>query len=183
MFKDDFPLVSAPGLMALILKQAETGDVTLNSCAHRVDALFADARKVPALPPEEIRERLDGHIRDLVIARLLEPGREGVWLLTERGRMAIHRHPDGVGPSVLNEFPEYAAHIEAAARRATGMDPHSTSYDQGYQARRQGQHFTVNPYKFDIVDHLSWENGWMQALDEEEGCEPSEAQPPQGNDA
>jgi restriction endonuclease Mrr len=167
MFENEYPLLSTPSLMTLILHRAEGGPVTLDDCADRVAALFAEAKEKPGLPPEAIRERLSDHLGGLEIAGLVERIPGGAWRLTLRGRDALRRHPRGIDPVELMEFPEYAAHVRAQGRAAPGMDPRAASYDEGYEARREGQPFAANPYTANTVDHLSWENGWMQALDDE----------------
>jgi ribosome modulation factor len=151
--------------MALILHSAQDGPVSVEGCAARLDALFAEAGEDPALTPEERRDRLADRIRDLEIAQLLDRTEEGTWRLTDRGETAIRRNPDGVDWSVLTQYPEFAAHLRENAAHPAGMDPRSDSYSQGYAAGQEGAPFTANPYPASTVDHLSWENGWMQALD------------------
>ncbi|MGR3760614.1 ribosome modulation factor [Roseobacteraceae bacterium NS-SX3] len=165
MFENDYPLLSTPSLMALILHRAGGGPVTLGSCEAALEALFRQANETPALPPEALRRRLSRHLSDLETARILEPQVDGAWHLTERGRDALRRHPGGLDHSVLVKYPEFAAHLRATAHHSCGMDPRSSSYDQGYQARLAGEPFTANPYAFDSADHLAWENGWMEALE------------------
>ncbi|WP_264213710.1 ribosome modulation factor [Leisingera thetidis] len=169
MFENDFPLLSTASLVALILHRAGTGPVTLDSCEEALAALFRQAGETPGLPPEALRGRLAGHLSDLEIARILEPAGPGSWQLTSRGRTALQRHPDGLDQTDLARYPEFAAHLRATAHQPCGMDPRPASYDEGYLARRSGQRFTANPYAFDSIDHLSWENGWMEALDEQQG--------------
>ena len=167
MFEDDFPLLSTPSLVALIMHRAEAGPVTLETCEAALADLFRQANEEPGLPPEELRQRLAGHLSDLEIARIMEPDADGKWRLTERGIAALKQHPDGLDQSDLMQYPEFAAHIRATAHHSSGMDPRETSYDLGYKARRDGQPLTANPYEFDSVDRQSWENGWMEAADEE----------------
>ena len=164
-FDSDIPLVSTACLMAVILQQAQAGDVTLASCEARTKALFDKTGDAPSLPAEELRERLAGHIRDLAIAGLLS-GAGPAWRLTERGRFALREHPDGIDPSVLMQYPEFAAHIRKRAAGVCSADPRLRSYDEGYCAGRDGRTFTSNPYAQDTADHLSWENGWMQELED-----------------
>ncbi|KIC08374.1 hypothetical protein RA19_20605 [Leisingera sp. ANG-M1] len=169
MFDNDFPLLSAASLVALILHKAGSGPVTLKSCEEALANLFRQANEDPGLPPEELRELLAGHLTDLEIARILEPGQTGSWTLTRRGHQALKRHPEGLDQTDLVKYPEFAAHLRDTAHHACGMDPRANSYDEGYLARRRGLSFTANPYAFDNVDHQSWENGWMEALEERQG--------------
>lgn len=167
MFEDDFPLLGTPSLTALILQLGAGGDITVDGCAARLDRLLAAAHERPALSGAAIRARFAGHIRQLEIARLLDPAAEGVWRLTPRGRAAAERHPQGLDPSDLVLYPEYADHIRASAQSRAESDPRDASYDAGYSARREGEPFTANPHAPTTSDYLAWENGWMEALDEE----------------
>jgi hypothetical protein len=151
--------------MALILHAAQDGPVTLNGCAALLDALFARAGEPPALTGAERRDLLADRLRELEVARLLERGDDGAWHLTGRGQSALRDHPEGVDWSVLTGYPEFAEHLRARTPQPAGMDPRAASYDQGFVARLQGEPFTANPYPPSTADHLSWENGWMQALD------------------
>ena len=47
------------------------------------------------------------------------------------------------------------------------MDPRAGGYDQGFYAYWSGQGPADNPYAPDSADHLAWENGWSEALDED----------------
>lgn len=166
MTDDETPLLSTPSLTALILRQAKAGPVTLDGLAAALDALFGVAREAPVLTADQRLARLSGNLRDLAIARLLEPAGDGAWRLTDRGRDALILNPEGVDASELVGYPEFAAHIRATQGVPAGMDPRAASYDEGYDAGRAGQSFTLNPYTPNTVDHQSWENGWMQALDD-----------------
>lgn len=167
MFPDDYPLLSDPSLTTLILHLAEAGDISAETCAARLAALLAQAHEPPPLPAEAIAARLAAHIGQLAIAGLLVPVTPGVWALTDRGRAELRRHPDGTDASDLARYPEYAAHIRNAAGGAAQADPRAVSYDEGYEARRDGRPYTANPHPPSTADYLSWENGWMQALDDE----------------
>lgn len=169
MFQNDYPLLGTPALTALILTLAETGPVTPEACTRRLAELLETAHERPALTPEALAERFAGHIQRLGIAGLLEPAADGAWRLTGRGREALGRYPGGLDASDLLDYPDYAAHVRAEARRTARTDPRAASYDEGYEARREGQPFTANPHAPTTVDHLSWENGWMQALDDAQG--------------
>ncbi|MFY0312334.1 hypothetical protein ACFMBG_20835 [Leisingera sp. D0M16] len=174
MFENDFPLLSTASLVALILHKAKSGPVTLDSCEKALDGLFRQANETPGLPPQDLRERLAGHLADLEIAGILVPGEPvpgeaASWRLTSRGHQALMRHPEGLDQTDLAKYPEFAAHLRDTAHQPCGMDPREKSYDEGYRARRGGVPFTANPYAFDSIDHLSWENGWMEALDEQQG--------------
>lgn len=167
MFENDFPLLSTPSLTAVILQLGATGDVTAEGCTERLLALLAAAEERRTVPRDMIRERFEGHLRHFAIARLLQPVADGVWCLTERGHALVRTHPQGVDPTDLVLYPEYAEHIRLSAESRADTDPRSLSYDAGYNARRDGLPFTANPHTLNSVDFLSWENGWMEAFDEE----------------
>lgn len=167
MFENDYPLLSTPTLTALILQLGTAGELTADGCTEAFLALLRTAHEPLAVPREAVRERFEGHIRQFEIARLLEPVADGTWRLTQRGRAAASAHPQGLDPTDLVLYPEYAAHIRASARSHAEADPRAASYDAGYNARRQGQPFTANPHMLNTADFLSWENGWMEALDDE----------------
>lgn len=166
MFDNDYPLLHAPQLMALILHRAEHGPATLADCLSRLRALLDQAGEKPPLSAQEIERRVAGHVGDLTAARLIEPAGGG-FAITDRGREALRRHPLGFDRADLMEYPEFAATVRARAHHAAGMDSRAASFDEGYSARRAGQGFTENPYTLNTVDHIAWENGWMLALDEE----------------
>ncbi|MCC6207991.1 MAG: hypothetical protein IT488_07545 [Gammaproteobacteria bacterium] len=166
MFPDDYPLLNAPSLLTVILHAADDGPVTLEDCAERVVALFAEAQEVLPVTPADLRHRLRGHLRTLEAALVLEAIPGDAWRLTLRGREALRRHPGGIDRTDLMAYPDFAAQIRASLPGASHDDPREASYEQGYVARSEGQPFTANPYLPNSVDHLSWENGWMQALDD-----------------
>ena len=166
MLEDEAPLLSTPSLTALILRQAEAGPVSVDSLMAALDALFGTARETPARPASERRVLLLRALRDLEIAHLLRAEANGGWRITDRGSDALFRQPGGIDGTDLMAYPEYAAHVRAEAGPSAASDPRGSSYDAGYDACRAGMGFTTNPYTQNTVDHLSWENGWMQALDD-----------------
>ncbi len=167
MFENDYPLLGTPSLTAVILHLAVAEDVTLDACLDRFAALLAAAHEPAPLPRAAIGERFAGLIHQFEIARLLDPVSTGVWRLTPRGRAVAESHPQGLDPSDLVRYPEYAGHIRASAASRAESDPRAASYDAGYGARQAGLPFTANPHPPTSADYLAWENGWMEALDEE----------------
>lgn len=163
MFENDYPLLSTANLIALILHRAAAGPITLDSCETALAVMFRQANETPELPAEALRERLAGHLRDLQTARLMEPEPGGGLRLTMRGRDALNRHPEGLDQTDLAKYPEFATLLRNRARMGSRMDPREDSYEEGFRARLNGAPFTANPYAFDNIDHLSWENGWTEA--------------------
>jgi len=167
MFKDDYPLLGDASLTTLLLHLAAGGDVTVAAGIARVTALLGAAHEPAGLPADALGERIGRNIGEMTLAGLLAPAAPGAWAITDRGRAQLRRHPEGTDPSDFMRYPEYAAHVRQKARRTSAADPRAASYDEGYESRREGQPFTANPYAPSTADCLSWENGWMQALDDE----------------
>ncbi|MBL9059082.1 MAG: hypothetical protein JNK88_03535 [Mangrovicoccus sp.] len=165
MTEDDAPLLSTPSLTALILRRVEAGPVSLDGLMASLDALFDTAQETPTLPAAERRARLLRALRDLEIARLVRAKADGGWQITDRGSDALYRQPGGIDGSDLMAYPEYAAHVRAGTGGGK-VDARGSSYDAGYDACRAGLGFTANPHTPNTADHLAWENGWMQALDD-----------------
>ena len=106
-------------------------------------------------------------IRYLTEARLLAPGADGAFTLTERGRAALAEHPEGFDTADLMVYPEFARYIRSLELRRGPLDPRAGGYDQGFYAYWTGETPADNPYSPDSADHLAWENGWSEALDED----------------
>lgn len=181
MFAEDIPLLNTPNLVALVLRAAEEGGASAETCADRLESLFRRTGETPAMGRDGLVARCGRTIGWLREAGLLEAaaceagplgaGPEGAgerWVLTARGREALAAHPQGMDLADLASYPEFAAYLE---RRARGERPERRSggYDEGFEAHRAGKAFTDNPHGFGSADHLGWENGWCEALDEAEG--------------
>ncbi len=89
------------------------------------------------------------------------------FVITARGREALAKHPSGFDLADLMVYPEFADYIRRLARVREQMDPRTPAYDEGFAAYRAGERLAANPYPSDTVDHLAWENGWFEALDED----------------
>lgn len=164
----EYPLLNTPHLLLLMLREAEAGETSLAACAARLRQLLALANEHPPYGDDEILGRLDTLSRHLAEARLIEPAGAGRFAITERGREALADHPTGFDLADLMVYPEFARFIRGLSRaRAEGrMDPRTPAYDEGYGAYRAGARLADNPYTEDTIDHLAWENGWFEALDE-----------------
>jgi hypothetical protein len=163
----EYPLLNTPNMVAIILREAEAGPATLQDCAARLQALLARADEHPPFGPAEVASRLETLVRYLVEARLLAPERDGRFALTERGRAALAEHPAGFDTADLMVYPEFARYVRGLVARHGGMDPRAGGYDEGFYAYWSGQVPADNPYPPDSADHLAWENGWSEALDED----------------
>ena len=171
IFAEDVPLLNTPSLVALVLRAADEGGASAEICADRLEALFAQTGERPEVGRDEKVARCGKTVGWLRQAGLLEAG-DGRWVLTEQGRQALAEHPQGMDLADLAAYPEFAHHLQAqdaAARRTGSSAPRETAYDQGFAARHASAGFTENPHEFGTADHRLWENGWCEALDEEEG--------------
>ena len=168
----EYPLLNTPHLMLVILREASAGETTPEACAVRLQELLSMADEHPPYGEAEIRGRLDVLCRYLAEAGLVEPveGEGHRIRITPRGREALREHPQGFDLAELMAYPEFARFIRSLARsRAEGrMDPRTPAYDEGFAAYRAGARLADNPHPSDSVDHLAWENGWFEALDEDE---------------
>ena len=101
-------------------------------------------------------------------ARLAAAGRG--WRLRHHGarkdgaRRATRR---GSIPPTSWPIPSSPATSAASTLRRTDLDPRAGGYDQGFYAYWNGEGPADNPHPPDSVDHLAWENGWSEALDED----------------
>ena len=163
----EYPLLNTPNMVAVILREAEAGPATLGDCAAGLQAVLDRADEHPPFGPEDVASRLDMLIRYLAEARLLALERDGSFTLTERGRAALAEHPAGFDSADLMAYPEFARYIRGLDVRRGGMDPRAGGYDEGFYAYWNGQIPADNPHPPDSVDHLAWENGWSEALDED----------------
>ncbi|HUF86333.1 MAG TPA: hypothetical protein VMM59_03040 [Thermohalobaculum sp.] len=167
----EYPLLNTPHLMLLILREAAGGETSLAACAGRLRQLLARARERPPYGDDEIGARLDALRRYLAEARLIAPAGGERFAITARGREALAEHASGFDLADLMVYPEFADFVRGLARaRAEGrMDARIPAYDEGYAAYRAGAILADNPHPEDSADHLSWANGWVEALDEDAG--------------
>ena len=163
----EFPLLNTPHLNLVLLKTASKEKCSLDDCAARLKALLAAAHERAPVSDEELLSRLRVLQAHLVEARLLQPSEDGRFGITVRGREALEKHPSGFDAADLMAYPEFAAFVDSRRRPDRPMDPHATQYDEGFDAYRAGQRPADNPYPAETVDHLAWENGWCEGLDED----------------
>ena len=167
----EYPLLNTPNLVAVVLRTA-AGGASVEDCARRLARLLDQAGEHPPVTDAEMRRHLERIRRFLAEARLLEPEGHDRFHLTPRGEEALERHPAGFDTADLMRYPEYAEFVHRSARDRATMDRRIAAYDRGYEAYRAGRRLAENPYSFETVDHLSWENGWFEALDEDVGEPP-----------
>jgi hypothetical protein len=163
----EYPLLNTPNLVVTILRAAREGPATLAGCLARLQALLDRADEHPPFGSEEVAGRLGVLIRYLAEARLLLRGDEGSFTASERGRRALSEHPEGFDTADLMVYPEFARYIRSLALRRAPLDARAGGYDQGFSAYWSGASPSDNPHSPDSADHLAWENGWSEALDED----------------
>lgn len=165
----EYPLLNTPHLMLVILRACAEGETSPDACTARLRELLARADEHPPYGDAEIRARLDLLRRYLAEARLIAPADGDRFVITPRGREALAEHPQGFDLADLMAYPEFAHFIRALARARAEerMDPRTPAYDEGFAAYRAGAMLADNPHPSDSVDHLAWENGWFEALDED----------------
>jgi len=79
----EYPLLNAPNLVVLILRQGEGAPATLDDCAATLRDLLERADEHPPFGPKDVAVRLEMLIRYLTEARLLEPAGGGAFVTTE----------------------------------------------------------------------------------------------------
>jgi hypothetical protein len=164
----EYPLLNTPNMVAVILREASAdGGGTLESCTERLLVLLDAADEHPPFGREDVALRLRTLIRYLTEARLVTGGEPGAFTLTARGRTALAEHPAGFDSADLMVYPEFARYIRGLGHRRGAMDPRAGGYDAGFYAYWSGEAPADNPYPPDTADHLAWENGWSEALDED----------------
>jgi hypothetical protein len=164
----EHPLLNTPSMVLVVLRAASgDGPATVATSAAALAGLLDRAGERPPFGPEEIASRLEMLVRYLAEAKLVSLGPDGSFVATPRGRAALAEHPQGFDVADLMAYPEFARHIRGLELRRAGMDPRAGGYDQGFYAYWSGKGPADNPYAPDSADHLAWENGWSEALDED----------------
>ena len=163
----EYPLLNTPNMVVIILREASEPPATLADCAARLRALLNQADEHPPFGSEDVASRLEMLIRYLFEARLLAGQADGSFSITDRGREALVAHPQGFDTADLMVYPEFARYIRGLELRRGALDPRASGYDQGFYAYWIGRTPADNPFNPDSVDHLAWENGWSEALDED----------------
>jgi restriction system protein len=171
----EYPLLHEVDLMLTLLKVATEGPASIEDAAERLKHNLESVGLSSPVPDTELRTYLIRARNRLFQAVLLTPLDDARFAITRRGRQALSDHPGGIDDSVLMNFPEFRAFIEAEAGSAmkriesrdnAGDDPRIIEFDQGYAAFHEGVGLQSNPYERDRVMHLAWENGWCEARDD-----------------
>ena len=159
----EHPLLNSPHLVGLILRGARSGEGSVDSGMARLDALLERSDQSASLPREEIRERFERLVLHLSKAKLIEGSSER-YTLTDRGRAALEKSPEGFATADLMVYPEYAVFVREEGRSHATSDPHASAFDLGADAFRMAIAQSENPFPPDSADHVAWANGWSSAL-------------------
>jgi hypothetical protein len=166
---DDEPtLLHEQDLMLALLHAAADGPATEREAVAWLSRLRVVAGEAPVVD-EETMGRLHRAVTALLAAGALTQDEPGRLRIAKRGRELLASSPQGVDETVLMRFPEFRAFIAAAGGSAPRDDPRAPAFDAGQLAFAAGKPHTANPFPFDSVDHLAWENGWSEARDEASG--------------
>ncbi len=133
-------------------------------CIEELKEKLELAHEHPSIEREEMLRRLTRARLYLVEARALEACGEARFRITERGRRLLAEYPKGVDDSVLLQFPEFRDFIDKAGETVPPEGARAEFFDRGYNAYREGKRAADNPFGFDTIKHLGWENGWFEAL-------------------
>lgn len=161
----EYPLLHYPDLMLAILKRASEGEATFQDCVEHLKGALEQAHEHPRIDPDEMFRRLSNARTYLAAAGLVEVGARDHFRITERGAAVLAANPKGVDDSVLMQFPEFRAFIRNSGEGPPPESPRTPEFEEGYAAHNAGKLPADNPYEFDTVKHLAWENGWFEARD------------------
>jgi restriction system protein len=171
----DYPLLHKADLMLTLLKVAAQGPASLEDAIERLKQNLNSVGESPPVSDEEFRTHLSDVREHLVQAVLLAPLDDGRLAITPRGMQALSDHPGGIDDSVLMDYPEFRAFVEARAghpmktvgdENPPGDDPQIAEFDRGIAAFNDGLDINDNPYSRDTPMHIAWESGWSEAKDD-----------------
>lgn len=161
-------LLHEQDLMLALLHAAAEGPATVQGAVARLRGMRAVAGEADAVD-EEVMRRLRRAALALRAAGALARIETGTLKITERGRELLASSPEGIDETALMRFAEFRAFISGSGSREPRGDPRMPAFDAGQLAFTTGKPLTENPFPFDSVDHLAWENGWSEARDEASG--------------
>ena len=168
---DDYPLLSEPNVMLLALKAATLAPAVPEDCLRQLEKSLRQIHKELPADMSALQHRVATAFHYLCIAGLLDPDEDGRGTITQRGKDMLRDYPKGIDSSVLVAFPEFRSFIHnprSLSPQASDEPPvePAREYDEGYSAGSKGGYLTDNPYDFETLAHLEWENGWCEAQDE-----------------
>jgi hypothetical protein len=156
-----FSLLAYPRLMRAVLDAAVCGSTRIEDCL----AALADAPDEGGIARAEALERLDCARFHLEKAQLIAPTEKNRFGITARGRVLLVDHPRRVEEWQLMQFPEFREFVHAAGQPSCAKG--QSAYERGIAAYWDGTPHADNPFPFDTLQHLVWDEGWFDARDEE----------------
>ena len=136
----EYPLLHEVDLMLTLLKVATEGPASIDDAAERLKRNLELVGLSSPVSGSEFQIYLTRARDRLLQAVLLAPLDDGRFTITPRGMQALSDHPGGIDDSVLMNFPEFRAFIEAEAGR-----PVKTDRVQGQCRRRRPPHRRIRP--------------------------------------
>jgi hypothetical protein len=168
----DVPLLNMASVMLTALKAAGAGEAGPADCLARLARNLAQVHEDAAALRPRLESMVEEAFAELLAAGLLAEGTGGRFRLTPRGRTVLEQHPLGVDESVLAEFREFRDFVRRASRPAEPSETpaldaaDNQAYLEGYGAYGAGRRAAENPHPADTAEHVAWDAGWFEALDE-----------------
>ena len=170
----EYPLLNAPNLVVIILRQGAAAPATLADCASDPRRAPRPGRRASALrpegrgrPPRDADRPSDRGEAPRAGRRRLRHHRPGQGRARGAPRGPRHRRSDGLpGVRPLHPRPRPAS---GRPRPRPRLDPRAARLSTGASMPTwsgRGPR-SDNPYPADSADHLAWENGWSEGLDED----------------
>lgn len=171
----EIPLINMANVMLAVLKAAAERPVRQSDCIDRLTRHLRQVREDPELHRPELEAGVQRAVGELSAVGLIEKTPEGRFRLTPRGHTVLEQHPMGVDETVLAEFREFRDFVRRLSPSSQGSKGNSVeaptlsstrAYLDGYGTYAAGRPMTENPHPVDTAEHMAWDAGWFEALDE-----------------
>jgi hypothetical protein len=157
-----FILFAYPRLMRAVLDAAMHGTARVEDC---LAGLPSGPAEEEGLTRAEALQRLECALLHLEKAQLIARRDADCYEITPRGRVVLVDHPDRIEEWQLMQFPEFREFARAAGPPTCARG--ESAYERGIRAYWDGSPHNDNPFPFDTLQHLAWDEGWFDARDEE----------------
>lgn len=168
----EVPLINLTNIMLAVLKATAERAVTQSDCVERLARSLRQIGEDPESHRPELEDGVGRAVVELSAVGLIEETSAERFGLTPRGRIVLEQHPMGVDETVLAEFREFrdfVKRISPSSKEARAEAPTfsaTRAYLDGYGTCMAGRPMTENPHPADTADHMAWDAGWFEALDE-----------------
>lgn len=162
-------LLNSPSMMLAILREAAKGPATVASCVEHLQHMLESTGEHTSFTTEDFAIRVRRLKENLVLAHLLTMVSDDGFMITARGRDALHHHPMGFSTGDLMAYPEFADFVRGINKDYARADLRASAFDEGYHAYLAGASPADNPCEPESADHMAWANGWSDALDDDRG--------------